>query len=61
MNILKKESEQLKIGEVSLESFCSQLSISVATGKNWIKLGKIKPKSKGKLIYINQGYIDELK
>ena len=61
MNILTKESEQLKIDEVSLESLCSQLSISVATGKNWIRLGKIKPKSKGNIIYFNQGYIDKLK
>ncbi len=28
---------------ISLEKLCSQLSISVATGRNWVKLGKIKP------------------
>ena len=56
-----KELEQFKIDKVSFEGFCSQLLISIATGKNWIKLGKIKPKNKGNIIYFNQGYIDELK
>ena len=28
---------------ISLEKLCHQLSISVATGRNWVKLGKIKP------------------
>jgi hypothetical protein len=28
---------------ISLEKLCNQLSISVATGRNWVKLGKIKP------------------
>ena len=59
--VKKKQNSIYSSSEVSLESFCSQLSISVATGKNWIKLGKIKPKSKGNIIYFNQGYIDKLK
>ena len=52
---------ELKAGEISLENFCSQLSISVATGKNWIKLGKIKPKSRDNIVYFNQRYVNELK
>lgn len=28
---------------ISLRQLCEELSISLATGKNWIKLGKIKP------------------
>ena len=27
----------------TLAQFCDELSISLATGKNWIKLGKIIP------------------
>lgn len=60
-SIVKKQIDKPLASEVSLESFCSQLSISVATGKNWIKLGKIKPKSKGNIIYFNQSYVDRLK
>ncbi len=32
-------------GYISLEDLCSKLSISIATGRNWIKLGKIIPTS----------------
>ena len=28
---------------ITLQEFCKLLQISVATGKNWIKLGKIEP------------------
>ena len=29
---------------LSLKEICDKLSISTATGRNWIKLGKLKPK-----------------
>lgn len=54
LNVLKKN-------ELSLEEFCSQLSISVATGKNWIKLGKIKARNRDNIIYFKQNYLNELK
>lgn len=39
----------------SLKELCEQLSISIATGRNWVKLGKITPQ------YIKNGmpYFDE--
>ena len=39
----------------SLKELCGQLSISIATGRNWVKLGKITPQ------YIKNGvpYFDE--
>ena len=39
----------------SLKELCGQLSISAATGRNWVKLGKITPQ------YIKNGvpYFDE--
>ena len=40
----------------SLKELCGQLSISIATGRNWVKLGKITPQ------YIKNGvpYFDEM-
>lgn len=52
---------KLKKNEIALKEFCSQFSISQATGRNWIKLGKVVPKTKGNIIYFNQKYIDNLK
>ena len=39
----------------SLKELCGQLSISIATGRNWVKLGKITPQ------YIKNGvpYFDK--
>ena len=39
----------------SLKELCEQLSISIATGRNWVKLGKITPQ------YIKNGvpYFDK--
>ena len=40
---------------ISLEQLCRMLSVSVATGKNWLKLGKIIPsKIEGRKVYFNQ-------
>ena len=44
---------KLKKNEIALREFCSQFSISQATGRNWIKLGKVVPKTKGNIIYFN--------
>lgn len=47
---------------VSLNELCEQLSISVATGRNWIKLGKITPFSiVDNIPYFTGGYLQELK
>ena len=52
---------KLNKDEVALKDFCTQLSISQATGKNWIKLGKVETKKKNNIIYFDQRYIDKLK
>ncbi len=59
--VLKKQKNKDNRHNVSLMDFCSQLSISVATGKNWIKLGKVKPVIKNKIICFNQEYVNKLK
>ncbi len=47
--------------KVSLEELCRQLSISLATGKNWVKLGKIVPEYKiDDMIFFSQDYINNL-
>lgn len=47
---------------VSLNELCEQLSISVATGRNWLKLGKITPFSTVENIpYFTFDYLQELK
>ena len=56
LNDIKIESK-----EISLKEFCTQLSISQATGKNWLKLGKIKSRTKNNVIYFDQEYINRLK
>ena len=40
---MKKPTTQETDLEYSLKEFCSILSISMATGRNWIKLGKLHP------------------
>ena len=47
--------------KIGLKEFCTQLSISQATGKNWLKLGKVKARSKNNIIYFDQEYINRLK
>ena len=42
---------------ISLSDLCKELSISIATGRNWVKLGKIKPtKEIKKIIMYNKNY-----
>lgn len=49
-------------GLISLSDVCKDLSISVATGRNWIKLGKLIPqKTYKKTSYFSEKYISELK
>lgn len=46
---------------LSLSELCKTLSISVATGRNWIKLGKIIPKNNdGKSPYFDKSYVDSI-
>ena len=47
---------------VSLNELCEQLSISVATGRNWLKLGKIEPSTAiDNAFYFTQDYVLNLK
>lgn len=44
---------------INLNEFCKILSISIATGRNWIKLGKIKPKyTNSKTPYFDRSYVN---
>lgn len=47
--------------KLSLKEFCEELSISVATGKNWIKLGKIVPSYLDGQIYFDEKYVKDIK
>lgn len=47
---------------LSLKQLCNELSISMATGRNWIKLGKIIPEyTEGRNVFFSKGYVQELK
>lgn len=47
---------------ITLEELCNQLSISIATGKNWTKLGKLLPTSDNNgVLLFSQDYINEFK
>lgn len=47
-------------GMLSLHDFCKKLGVSDATGKNWIKLGKIVPqKIDGNIPYFTLNYCDK--
>lgn len=47
---------------LSLSDLCKELSISVATGRNWIKLGKLIPASKDKKnLFFHQKYVANIK
>ena len=49
-------------GLIGLKDACAELSISVATGKNWLKLGKMLPSLvEGKTAYFTRAYLDQLK
>lgn len=66
---VKKEAEQFNISErrvkkmyFTLQELCQTISISVATGKNWIKLGKIVPEYMEKNTpYFSIKYVKKLK
>ncbi len=46
---------------LSLSELCKILSISVATGRNWIKLGKLTPKNNdGKSPYFDKSYVESI-
>ncbi len=47
---------------LSLADVCTQLGVSLATGRNWIKLGKLIPSGKkGRSPYFSNAYISSLK
>ena len=47
---------------LSLSELCKELSISVATGRNWVKLGKLIPTSENKRTpFFSSGYVQTLK
>ena len=47
--------------EYSLPEVCGRLSISVATGRNWVRMGKIKPtKIKSGKPYFSSTYVNEM-
>ena len=63
----KPDDERLTMNIVSdnylnLKTVCNLLSISLATGKNWLKLGKLIPViHKGKTVLFEKNYIEKLK
>lgn len=58
----KQNTAGIKDSYLSLSDLCKELSISAATGKNWLKLGKIKPSRLiGKAPVFNPDYLIELK
>lgn len=70
--LIPKDAEKPRDGRIShtfakqdlypLKDLCSQLSISIATGKNWIKLGKIIPSKYVEGVpYFSSEYISKLK
>lgn len=47
---------------LSLKELCNELSISLATGRNWIKLGKVTPQyTKNKTCFFTRAYMELLK
>lgn len=49
-------------GMVSLSDLCEELSISIATGRNWIRLGKIVPTmKKRRTSYFSKEYVSRIK
>lgn len=50
------------MNQISLNELCKELSISVATGKNWIKLGKLTPEyTDNNTPFFTESYIEQLK
>ena len=47
---------------ITLKELCEELSISTATGRNWIKLGKITPEyTEKKTPYFSKNYVETLR
>ncbi len=47
---------------LSLKEVCDELSISIATGRNWVKLGKIVPEFiSNKTVFFSSSYIEQYK
>lgn len=47
---------------LSLKEVCDELSISIATGRNWVKLGKIVPEfTRKKTAFFSSSYIEQYK
>lgn len=61
-HISQKKSANQEISLLSLQNLCTALSISIETGKNWIKLGKLIPSQiiNGKPVFTLQ-YLNSLK
>lgn len=66
-NVKKPTDERLSASlvdseSVTLKELCSELGISIATGRNWIKLGKIIPKCTEKgILFFSKKYVHQLK
>lgn len=57
-----RTSQPIESDLISLSELCSMLSISVATGRNWIKLGKLTPQCKIKrTAYFSVEYANSVK
>jgi type I restriction-modification system DNA methylase subunit len=62
----KPSDERLSYGPdsedcLTLKELCAELSISIATGRNWIKLGKLTPKyTEKKTPYFSKKYVSSL-
>lgn len=65
-NTAKKPMDKRFSAEInemmSLSDLCKELSISVATGRNWVKLGKLVPTTENKkTLYFSYDYITKIK
>lgn len=46
---------------VSLDNLCNELGVSLATGRNWVKLNKLTPINKSGTVLFDKKYINQLK
>ncbi len=61
MQYSSQNQVQSPAGYMTLHELCSMLSISPATGRNWIRLGKLKPQiSSDKNIWFSLSYVHSL-
>ncbi len=54
-NLMESQNNHLSLNEV-----CNKLNISLATGRNWIKLGKLKPLSSDIPYMFDKTYIEKI-